>query len=124
MKSAWSQNSQNKKFETKKDSSNYELINGCKKEVSNKSFQNNGNDWTEWKKEYTKKGKQTCDFSAYIIYKKKFVNGNLKEETQYTSGCDECDEKPCGNWNYYDDNGTKIKTITHGECALTEFEKK
>lgn len=101
----------------------YLEINGCKRLVNYKSSVSIKNNWTEWKKAYTKKGQQTCDFSAYIRYRKKFENGKLRQETQYSSGCDECEEKPCGVWNYYNETGEIIKTIDYGKCDLSAFEK-
>ena len=111
------------KNQSRKPESKFEIINGCKKQISEKLFDRNGKDSLEWIKSYNKSSKETCDFTAYIIKNKKFINGNLIEKTQFISGCDECEEKPCGIWIYYDKNGTKFKERDFGECSLEKLDK-
>lgn len=103
--------------------SKYEMVNGCKKEVSCRLFDKYGKDSLEWVKSYRIDDQQTCDFSSYTIVKKKYIQGKLAEQTRFISGCDECDEQPCGKWKYFDEKGKNIRSEDHGECDPEQFDK-
>ncbi len=77
----------------------------------------------EWKKNYKVDSSQTCDFSAYIIYKKKYKNGEIEIESQCVAGSEESEEEPCGTWKYYDNKGKVIKTVKYENCDISKFGK-
>lgn len=101
--------------------SKFEDINGCKKVVEWKMYNKNYELLEEWEKKYKIDSTQTCDFSAYIIYKKSYKNGKIKLISDFMAGSEESEEEPCGSWEYYDNQGKIIKTIKYKNCDITKF---
>ncbi len=102
----------------KVDESKYEMINGCKKMTSYKSFNAYGDIMLEWKKMYSKAKTETCDFSSYIIHEKQYMQNKLVKETFMHAGCDDCDSYPCGVWKNYDANGNALDSIEYPPCNI------
>lgn len=110
------------------DSSTYHIsaskkINGCDKVIAEKTYSKTGTLLSEWKKEYVIDKRQTCDFSAYIKTEKKYSGKILLQQSQYVSGCDDCEEVPCGTWHIFNNSGKLIETKQLGACSTAQFKK-
>lgn len=100
-----------------------ENINGCKKVVEWKAYNKNFELQEEWEKKYRTDSTQTCDFSAYIVYKKKYKKDKLEMESIYFAGSDQSEDEPCGTWKYYDEKGNVIKAVKYEKCDISRFGK-
>jgi len=103
---------------------NVENVNGCKKATSRKCYDAKTREikW-EWNKRFSTDANQTCDFSAYVITRKKYKKGKLSELTQHFAGSEQSTEEPCGNWKYYTPNGKLLASKNYGKCDINKFRK-
>lgn len=58
-------------------------------------------------------------FSIFNTYY--YPSGKIKTKEQLET-CYECDECPCGVWEYYDEDGNITNKLEYGDCFDTELE--